>query len=698
MPDTGTARKLYAIMRYAKIKSFTALDRVCKHNTRVISGENIRKEGPAPVELLEQGSGDFVTSAHALLNELGISKKSLDGKVLAVETVVTASRAWFEKATDEEEEAWLHANVEWAKQKFGRGLLSAKLHLDEEVRHIHLVSLPVVEKLDLPRGKKPKDPTKLADYERRRKEAPMKWTLSYHDVLGGPKERFSREQDAYHAAVADLGLERGEIQREDIEIEIGDELTVSALELSRGSNADGTPRPRRSMTPAEGRAVVKRLRSEAEAAKRIADEARQHAEQEQAAAAAARADAELSAQGAADHLHRAALRHDEAVAAAIQAGRERDAVVVDRAKIDIERQQLDAGRRALATAASKAEQARLALIRDRDQAAIALIHAEAERGAARSERESLSAERQAIADEKTALVVHQKRQHDEIELLARGADDANGLQLKPIDESFAMTTAAMTTGELAVYRGRWTEGAIRIGRQLALALERIRRLAADLLLREGRVVAGEADLARREAAALARDRQHQVATADLDFRRRELDAQQRDQELKSLALDQRERDVKEGEANLAAIVARAAHKLEAAVLAHAKADADLLLHSRWALALDQIDRNPEWVEITADGRIRLDPAAVAVSPPALINTLNGPTPAWAMSIISQRLDLAETLGRAEDDHQRVKYAAERLEDMIDRAGPVLTPAQQPMAIAAQKVVRQYGPRPEGSER
>lgn len=85
-------RKLYAIMRYAKIKSPAALARVCAHNTRTVHSENVRENAPPPLELLETGSDDFVTSAYALLSELGIDRGSIKGKVLAVETVTTASR------------------------------------------------------------------------------------------------------------------------------------------------------------------------------------------------------------------------------------------------------------------------------------------------------------------------------------------------------------------------------------------------------------------------------------------------------------------------------------------------------------------------------------------------------------------------------------------------------------------------------
>jgi len=157
MPNNTAPRKLYAIMRYAKIKSFTALSRDRNLNTRATSGENIIEGAPPPKELLANGSDDFVSSAQALFKKLGIEPSTLKGKVIAVETVTTASRSWFDMASEIEKAEWVRLNVQWAQKKFGRGLLSAKLHFDEEVWHIHFVAVPIVQKLDLPRGAKPKD-------------------------------------------------------------------------------------------------------------------------------------------------------------------------------------------------------------------------------------------------------------------------------------------------------------------------------------------------------------------------------------------------------------------------------------------------------------------------------------------------------------------------------------------------------------
>ena len=61
-----------------------------------VVGENIRDDAPPPLELLEGGSDDFGASVHTLLDDLGIGKGSLKDKILAVETVTTASRRFID--------------------------------------------------------------------------------------------------------------------------------------------------------------------------------------------------------------------------------------------------------------------------------------------------------------------------------------------------------------------------------------------------------------------------------------------------------------------------------------------------------------------------------------------------------------------------------------------------------------------------
>lgn len=605
MPTDALPRKLYAIMRFAKIRSFAALARVCAHNIRTIVGENIVEGAPEPIELLEHGTDDFVASAHALLNRMGIDPASIKNKVLAVEAVTTASKGWFEKATDDEKRQWIAANLEWGRRKFGEGLISARLHLDEETWHIHTVALPVVEKRAAQRGAPPRDPAARAEYERRKATAPMRWTVSYHDVLGGPKKRFSSEQDAYHQAVEHLGLERGEVQREDIEIEIGDELTISALALSRGIDANGVRRPRRNMTPAQGRAEVKRLRREAEAARRSVEQVQRRAEEHRREARAALA---------------------ETVSA-------RDAVKASRAEAEQDR-----------------------------QAAVALLTA-------------ADAERQSLVEQKA---LHQ----DQLALLVRASDAQSGLDLRATDKSFVMRVEAMTDAERTTYRHPWPQALIALARRIALTLERARVRAAQLLSREQAVAAREIEAETVRAS-------HEAAARDLEARR----AVQRGQHEQALAaITHREAIALGAERQAANTVASAEARIATAAVKQAEAEAAVQDQREWQKAVTLIVKHPELVLIDGDGAMRIDPLAARAMPPWLLATLDRPAPAWAVSIVTLQRQLAESVERADDRERQAIYSADRLEDVVRRAGPALTPAQRAVATEAKRVLRQFDPR------
>lgn len=718
-------RKNYAIMRYAKIKTFGALKHVCNHNTRAVTGENIREDAPPPLELLETGSDDFGASVYALLDELGIGKGTLKDKVLAVETVTTASRGWFEKASENDKQQWLDANVAWARAKFGRGLITAKLHLDEEVWHIHFVAVPVVEKARKPRGARPKDPYKLAEYEQRVAAAPMRWTLSYHDILGGSKERLGLEQDAYHAAVAHLGLERGETQREDIEIELGNELTVSALALSRGHNPDGTARPRRSMTPAEGRNEIKRLRREAEAAKQEAQAVREQAEAELASATAAHLEADHRLQEISELRVQAALQRDEVTAIAQQLGRERAALDDERYLIGDDRQRVDADRRdfeqARAEAVQRREDQQVLLnlraddldVREKVQSAreaelvrrereasqaaeaarsamVAAEHARNEVAAdaqaarmhrveAEAEHRKAESERQALATARAQLDDERAEHASQIALLARASDPRSGLDLRATEADLTMNTSVMTDREKSAYTRPWSAALIQIGREVARMFEELRIGVVRLLAREQAVAERETALSAKEAAAerdLASQREvsrakHEAAIADIARRSETLGAE---------------------EVRLAGVLKDAERKWTEAKKVEADAKAASLSNMRWSVAINVIAEHPDSVEFTKAGALRLTSDVEAMLPPAAIEVVGTRPPAWALAIIDQGQALAENRASALKHERAAAASAQQLTDLIEKAGPVLTPAQQEMDATVRYGLQQWAAR------
>ena len=269
--STDTApRKMFAIMRLGKISSTTVLRHVSNHNTRAVMSENVERDGPAPIELLEEGSDDFVASAADRMAELGIDPASAKGKIIAVEAVVSASRAWFAQATDEEKAEWKRASVAWRSGCSGAACSRRSCMRTRKCRTSTSSRSRRCRRSGCARAQAGIGGS-APGARRGRRRAPMIWTLAYHDILGGKSDRLSQEQDTYHGFVRHLGLERGEKQQEATTIAMGDELSIEVGDLARGVDADGNARPRRSLTPKQYRARIKQLEAEASAARAEAD-------------------------------------------------------------------------------------------------------------------------------------------------------------------------------------------------------------------------------------------------------------------------------------------------------------------------------------------------------------------------------------------------------------------------------------------
>ena len=170
MPDTTPAQpgKNYAIMRVERIGTLSEMRRIEQHNTREKLSENIEPGGPAPRELLPDAHGDTVVGARERMTELQLDLGKVAGAV-GVEMILTTSASWWDTATGQMKQDWVADNVTYLRDKFGRALLSAKLHEDEKTPHIHAVALAAVSKVDGVRGPKPK--TEEAKERRREEQA-----------------------------------------------------------------------------------------------------------------------------------------------------------------------------------------------------------------------------------------------------------------------------------------------------------------------------------------------------------------------------------------------------------------------------------------------------------------------------------------------------------------------------------------------
>ena len=195
----------YAIMRIGKIKSFAVLDAVEWHNTRQIPAGTV-EGAPAPQDFVAM-EGSFRDRANKVLRDLGATFD--EGKVLAVEVLLTASPEWWPTASKDDKREWVEAQWRFANDLAGPGLISFVPHNDESSPHIQFVMLPLYHAKEGTRGAKPKKAESIRRREEEDANKPKIWRLSHDKIFGGGPQGLADLQTRYHGYVAHLGLCRG---------------------------------------------------------------------------------------------------------------------------------------------------------------------------------------------------------------------------------------------------------------------------------------------------------------------------------------------------------------------------------------------------------------------------------------------------------------------------------------------------------
>ncbi|MGK2908822.1 MAG: hypothetical protein ACSLE1_03340 [Sphingobium sp.] len=345
------------------------------------------------------------------------------------------------------------------------------------------------------------------------------------------------------------------------------------------------------------------------------------------------------------------------------------AVIAERSAVEHQRRRLETSYAAAAEARQRAAADAEAASRLRSTAAS--ISADAAR-----EKETAEAARRELTDQRA---IHMAQ----LALLARAADSENGLDLRVGEKTFTMRTVKMTDFERAANNKPWAPALVTIARILAIALQRLRDAA-------GRIVLRETAVADREASALAKEVQLQRDRADHDARRRE--------HANAIAgLDRRQVEVEAAEerASVSAIAAAAA--MADAAVRQREADAALADNRRWMVIMDRLEANPEWVDVGAGGRLLLD-SSLAARSPDLARAFSEKPPKWVESLAVQRLELHEKMLAAEQKERIAVHAAERLTDMVEAVGPVLTPVQRDTVQQVSNIASHFDPRLRGPER
>lgn len=175
----------YAILNIEKMHSFKEFTVAANHNFRLAPDSAPLADHSRTVynrELVAPGRHDYKDLWRERQYEVAASGGSCvprKGAVLAYGVLLDTSRGG---VPDEKIPAWCDKNILWLSETFGeRNVLSAVLHMDEAIPHIHAVVIPIDE-----RGH-------LCAYS-----------------FTGKRSQMRMMQDSYARAMEEFGLERGE--------------------------------------------------------------------------------------------------------------------------------------------------------------------------------------------------------------------------------------------------------------------------------------------------------------------------------------------------------------------------------------------------------------------------------------------------------------------------------------------------------
>ena len=181
--------KIYAVLRVDKITNLSDLASRSRHNLR--QDKSPHTDPTRKNVLFGLRTVSEITKKWKDTTE-GLKIKS--NSVLAVEYLITTSNEFWSVATSSQKKEWAERSYKFVQEKHGaENILSAALHLDEQTPHWHILLIPIDTKprLDKKTGK-------LKEFR----------GLNASAFFDG-SDMMSKLQDAYHAKVGDLGLDRG---------------------------------------------------------------------------------------------------------------------------------------------------------------------------------------------------------------------------------------------------------------------------------------------------------------------------------------------------------------------------------------------------------------------------------------------------------------------------------------------------------
>ena len=194
----------YAIIRNTKYKGEN-LKGIFRHNERKnknYSNDNIDKEKSYLNYSIKQPRYSYEKEFDRIREEYNLKGQIKTVSNIACEYIITSDKQFFETIGEEETKRYFETAYQFVTEYKNLGeqyIMSAKVHMDEETPHMHLIFLPVVHTKD----KKGNNIEKLAcsefwkakDSYRQLQDAFYKYMTSHNFELerGAPKEETGRE-------------------------------------------------------------------------------------------------------------------------------------------------------------------------------------------------------------------------------------------------------------------------------------------------------------------------------------------------------------------------------------------------------------------------------------------------------------------------------------------------------------------------
>jgi hypothetical protein len=234
----------YAIIRNTKYKREN-LSGIYRHNERKnknYSNDNINKEKSYLNYSLKSPKYRYDKEFDVMKEKYNLKGQIKTVSNIACEYIITSDKEFFETIGEEETKRYFETAYKFVAEYKNLGeqyIMSAKVHMDEETPHMHLIFLPVVHTQD----KKGNDIDKLAcsefwkakDSYRQLQDAFYKYMTSHNFELerGIPKEETGREHIDIKEYKEITNFDKTKEKLQNMKLELPDVPEISDININR---------------------------------------------------------------------------------------------------------------------------------------------------------------------------------------------------------------------------------------------------------------------------------------------------------------------------------------------------------------------------------------------------------------------------------------------------------------------------------